>query len=210
MSNIIKELEENRYQSAFREFWYKNPSATENFYIEYRIRIIKEILLEYNKTANFVKGEELDGKELIDGVLTTTKMGTATAYIQFDKELSFLKGKLKQLKNSKQPEPKATVKKDIKEQTPFLVGLKFANGEAQELYKKYKGEKGHFKKICLELGFKDTDRPYFSETLNNNRKGIKNIYNKKGTLIQVYNYCTENKIVMCDGFLEKYNQIELE
>ncbi len=207
--NLIQKIEEKKYQTELRDFQYKNPSATEEFYIRYRIRVIERYLPECEETADFIKGELMDGLEIVDGVPTTTKLGTASDFFYWDKELQNLKNRLQRLNEPIQPEPKATVQKDYKEQTPFLVGMKFATGEAQELYKKYKGDKGQFKKICLELKFKATDRPYFSETINNNRGG-KNLYNNTKVFTEVYKYCIENQIPMCNDFIEKYNLIEPE
>ncbi|MDI5898397.1 hypothetical protein [Flavobacterium yafengii] len=199
MIDRIKRQEDKQYQREFHEFLYKNPNATEDFYINYRIRITEKLLVEYENTADFIKGEELDGKELVNGILITTKTGTASEHIMFYKEVVFLKGKLKQLEALQ----KASEINNEKE-TTFLTGLKFATGEAQELYKK---SKISFEKLAINLGFKNTDRPYFSATINNNR-GIKNLYNNPKVVIQIYNYCVENKTVMCEEFLSKHHQIE--
>jgi hypothetical protein len=104
-------------------------------------------------------------------------------------------------------EPEIT---DFKEKQPFKIGLKFATGEPQELYKKYKKEKGHFKMICLELGFKESDRPYFSETLPNTSKSNKNLFNNITLLKQIAEHCNYLQIYMCEDFLEKIKAIELE
>jgi hypothetical protein len=99
---------------------------------------------------------------------------------------------------------------DYKGKKPFKIGLKFATGEPQELYKKYKNEKGHFKIICLELGFEKTDRPYFSETLPNTSVSSKNLFNNTTLLKKIARHCNEFKVVMCEDFLEKIKLIELE
>ena len=99
---------------------------------------------------------------------------------------------------------------EFKEKTPFKVALKFATGEAQLLYKKFKDEKGHFKIICLELGFKESDRPYFSETLGDTSDRPKNLFKNVRLMKQVVDHCNSNRIVMSEDFLEKVNKIELE
>ena len=99
---------------------------------------------------------------------------------------------------------------NLKEKKPFKIGLKFAIGEPQELYKKYKKEKGHFKMICLELGFKESDRPYFSETLPNTSKSNKNLFNNVTLLKHIAKHCRDLQINMCEDFLEKIKVIELE
>jgi hypothetical protein len=98
----------------------------------------------------------------------------------------------------------------LKEKQPFKIGLKFAIGEPQALYEKYKKEKGHFKMICLELGFKESDRPYFSETLPNTSKSNKNLFNNVTLLKHIVNHCRDLQINMCKDFLEKIKVIELD
>ena len=99
---------------------------------------------------------------------------------------------------------------DFKEKTPFKIALKFATGEAQELYEKHKVDKGHFKIICLKLGFKETDRPYFSETLPNTSNGNKNLFKNLGLIKQVVKHCNSEQIAMCKDFLDKVSNFELE
>lgn len=205
LSNIPSDLElkEQQYQTELNDFLEKNPSANEKRYIEYRIKILEKVLEEYYESADMYEGEELDGKELINGNLITAKTGTASDYWSFMNKLDFTKDKLQQLL---QPKDIEVVGKEKKGEIAFLTGLKFATGEAQELYKK---SKISFEKLAIDLGFKDTDRPYFSATLNNN-KGIKNLYKNTKVVIQIHDYCTKNNIVMCDEFLSNYNQIEPE
>jgi hypothetical protein len=90
----------------------------------------------------------------------------------------------------------------------FKVGLFFANGEAQKLYKKYKSEKGHFKKITLELGFKESDRPYFSETINNSTKNPKNIFKSSKKMKIIIDHCEKNNIPINDDFMSVFNTLQ--
>ena len=95
----------------------------------------------------------------------------------------------------------------------FKTGIPLATGEAFDLYKKYKKDKGYCKKICLELGFKETDRPYFSETINDNPRATdknKNTFADKGKLQKLHKHLTENGLEFGAEFLEKYNALELE
>ncbi len=45
------------YQKELKKFLFKNPNADEEFYIEYRIKVIEKGLIEFEKTANFIKGQ---------------------------------------------------------------------------------------------------------------------------------------------------------
>lgn len=100
------------------------------------------------------------------------------------------------------------IKDPSKTRTWFKVGLLFAKGEVQELYEKYKSHKGHFKKITLELGFKATDRPYFSETINNSTNNTKNIYNNFAKMKKIRDYCKKNEILICKDFDNNFNALQ--
>lgn len=99
--------------------------------------------------------------------------------------------------------------KPVEENIWFQVGLTFATGKAQELLNKYKtgnGEyvKGHFKKITLELGFKPTDRPLFSDTFgNNNKSSNNNIYSQPEKLLHIFEYCVNNNLTVVEDFKEQ-------
>ena len=99
-------------------------------------------------------------------------------------------------------------KQNFQNTTWFKVGLLFAKGEVQELYEKYKSERGHFKKITLELGFKATDRPYFSETINNSTDGNKNIYSDLSKMKKIHYHCKKNEILICEDFDKNFNALQ--
>lgn len=108
---------------------------------------------------------------------------------------------------------KPTKAKDYKCTIWFKTGIPLATGEAFKLYRKYKNDKGYYKKICLELGFKETDRPYFSETIIDQPRATdknKNTFADKGKLQKLHNHLTENGLEFGAEFLEKYNALELE
>lgn len=87
--------------------------------------------------------------------------------------------------------------------TWFKIGVNFATGKAQELYEKYKQDRGHFTKVATELGFKETDRPYISETINNSTWSNKNIYSSPEKIKKIYRYCQNNNIEVCSDFLDQ-------
>jgi hypothetical protein len=106
-----------------------------------------------------------------------------------------------------------TNNKDYKDTIWFKTGIPLATGEAFDLYRKYKDDKGYFESICLELGFKKSDRPYFSETINDNPKATdtnKNTFANKGKLQKLHKHLAENQLPFGDEFLKKYNALELE
>ncbi|RTY87051.1 hypothetical protein EKL32_26920 [Flavobacterium sp. GSN2] len=198
--------EEKQYRFELTEFKLKNPSADEKYFINHRIDILEDVLKDYKHTADFEKGEMLDGKEFINGVWTVTKTGTVSDHLYFSKELDFLKDKLIELSKPKQI--KATSKKkDYKEENWFVVGLLFATGEMQEALKKHNGNATEVAKLLKnEKGY----RPFISDSMSNSTLRVTNIFSRPDKLTKIYLYCIENKIVMCDEFLSKYDQIEPE
>ena len=102
--------------------------------------------------------------------------------------------------------------KNYKDTIWFTTGIKLATGEAFDLYRKYKNDKGQFTKICLELGFKESDRTYFSSTISDNKKNItdKNTFANKDKLQKLHKHLTENNLSFGTEFLVKFNEIELE
>lgn len=96
---------------------------------------------------------------------------------------------------------------EFQQKTIFKVALKFATGEAQDLYNHNKHLRGHFKIICLQLGFKETDRPYFSEMINENTSP-KNLFLNAHLMQYVFKYCEIQKIKICQDFLIKIKQLD--
>jgi hypothetical protein len=124
---------DQQYQADFIEFGYKNPSATELNYLEIKIKLLTKVVNECEETADFdFLGEELDGMELINGNLITTKTGTASDWFFWKSELDFLKEKQDQLLN---PTPLVIEKKDTLPENPFP--LVFVNFEVYNCFIDY-------------------------------------------------------------------------
>ena len=105
------------------------------------------------------------------------------------------------------PKPEIDLDEKITRTTWFKIGITFATGQAQELYEEYKQEKGHFTKMAIKLGFKETDRPYFSETINNSTTGNKNLYSNPDKLKIIYAYCQVKNIEVCPDFIAQIESI---
>jgi len=99
-------------------------------------------------------------------------------------------------------------KKEYKNEIWFKIGLTFANGKAYKLCDKYINDKGHFTKITKKLGFKFTDRPYFSETFGNSSQGNQNIYYSLDKMKKISDYCEENYIPMDDKFTKQLSILQ--
>lgn len=170
---------------------------------KYCIPLFKEIKL-ISKRDFFIDIDKSPLNNEFDGVLKVLENCINYSEIQI----------LKDLKKDNEREPQKTeitipIAKDYKNTIWFKTGIKLATGEAFKLYSKYKLDKGHFTKICLELGFKKTDRPYFSDTINNNTSD-KNTFLSNDKLQKLHKHLTENNLPIGAEFLEKYNQIEAE
>ena len=122
-------------------------------------------------------------------------------YLQ-KKLMKILMGETKPL-----PKPEIDLDEKITRTTWFKIGITFATGQAQELYKEYKQKKGHFTKMANKLGFKETDRPYFSETINNSTISNKNLYSSPDKLKTIYAYCQVKNIKVCPDFIAQIESI---
>lgn len=85
----------------------------------------------------------------------------------------------------------------------FNVGLSFAEGTIQKLYKELKSGT----KIAIHLG-NINYRPYITETKGNSTNSDKNIYNSYEKMKIIFDYCIEKNIEICDEFKSIYNDIK--
>lgn len=90
-------------------------------------------------------------------------------------------------------------KKDYTQETWFLTGLELANGVAYQL----RSDKLSYRAIAENLGFKETDQNYFSQSIGSRSKDIKNVFNHIDRLQKIIAYCEQNKIEICTKFLNE-------
>ncbi|MBU2948047.1 hypothetical protein [Zobellia uliginosa] len=88
----------------------------------------------------------------------------------------------------------------------FKVGVGFAKGEIQKLYKSKKSGR-EISKILFD---KESAHPYITQTLNNNRKSKKNIYGNLNYMEKIYSYCQKQNINPCDNFMQAHSEIKKE
>jgi hypothetical protein len=88
---------------------------------------------------------------------------------------------------------------DYKKFTWFKVGLKFATGEAQQQYSQHQS----YARLSIDLGFKDTDRPHFSESFSEVSKHPKNIFSDEMKISLICKHCKENNIQLSSEFLKR-------
>lgn len=96
----------------------------------------------------------------------------------------------------------SSIKKEPKVTLSFQIGLKFAQGIPQAMYKNGQS----FRSIAKDLNFKDTNNNYFSQTYNNTKGSDKNIYLKKNITDLIIEYCKENNINIVDDFIDEINK----
>lgn len=84
----------------------------------------------------------------------------------------------------------------------FKVGLKFADGTI--VYQTF--GRPSFDDITINAGLPISLRPYVSDTYNNT--GSKNIFSNEKKMIKIFQYCTQNNIVISEWFLGEYKKFE--
>lgn len=151
------EKKEQQYQYELADFLRLNNFDSENlvfdedYYINDRISLFENLVIDYKKTADFDAGRELDGKELINDVLTNTKMGTVGDLEFAIKELAFLQKKKESLKN-----PIFTEDENKLSINQIALKLVYENESvtkenANEIIKEYGHTSGH--KLYLRFNF---------------------------------------------------------
>lgn len=82
----------------------------------------------------------------------------------------------------------------------FVVGLKLATGELQQIYK---NTNRNATQTAIKLGNRHL-RPYISESISNTNKNDKNIFRRsKNDIDLITDYCKENGLKVCDDFKNK-------
>lgn len=132
-------------------------------------------------------------KKLITGF---TRMDYQNGTDSFNREIEYLKTLKENLTDNSLPQPKDKT-------LWFTVGLQFANGNIQRLYK----ESHSGSEIATHLGNKSY-RPYITDTLGNQRTSDKNIYSSFKKMKTINDYCIKNNISICDDFKDAYGKIQ--
>lgn len=86
--------------------------------------------------------------------------------------------------------------KPIEDNLWFKIGLTFATGKAQALYKVHK----NYSEVARQLNFDNNYRNFFAGTLANTVTGNKNIYSQPNKIKEIYNYCERNNIEVVEDF----------
>lgn len=142
--------------------------------------------------------EDFDKKYYAENLVYNQNNGDLTESFSTFKELVL--SKIEELKQSKITSNK-TSKKHYTENLWFDVGLKFATGEMLNLLKN-----SNPTQVAKKLG-NNSYRPYIGSTIGTeNAKGDKNIFDSMYKMENIIKYCEENKIEVCDFFIQKYNE----
>jgi len=149
--------------------------------------------------------DELFAKGVVDGEIYKAWMIIAEYNPMFRK-----KWKKENAINSITGETSAIKEKPTKNQTQlnwFKVGLLFATGEIENLFKQHESNFTQIAKSRFGSSWK-SNRPYISETYNNTSTNNKNIWSSKTKVKLLYDYCFENSLEMSDAFLNQYKGIK--
>ena len=88
--------------------------------------------------------------------------------------------------------------KDITKEYWFIIGIKFATGEMDKVYKK---NRNNATQTAIELGNKNY-RPYVSDTYgNNNKASNKNLFSSRNKMIAIIDYCEKNNLTVTPDFI---------
>lgn len=96
--------------------------------------------------------------------------------------------------------------KDIQKEAWFEIGLLFAKGEIQKQYELTPS----YPKTASKLGFsKEIHTALIKATMANyqSHNKQKNIYSSKKYMTEIFNYCIDNNIEMCNEFKVKYTDL---
>jgi len=198
---VLREIKID-YDNELKSFLNQNPLLDENYFIEFKLKGLADVILTYEKVGGFYSGDD----EFEYGEKSTNRNLFGYYFCYRD----FLISKNKKNKN-------VIKSKDKKLNANFIVGLKFATGEVYEyiVLNKFgnyivKG-KLNYTSITKILNLELSLRPFISDTISNsNRYGSKNIFKDKKVMLLLKNHCDENGIIMCQEFINKLEEIQNE
>jgi hypothetical protein len=90
---------------------------------------------------------------------------------------------------------KEKLTKSIEEKCWFRVGIEFAKGTPQNLFKEY-----NHTEIAVQLFGDKKCRPYIGQTIANVKRTDKNIFSSESKVRYLIEYCKKNDIVICNDF----------
>lgn len=188
---------------------------THNVDVEYHFilaRKINNILYEFkNKMQEF--GIAIDNSENIreaylfyKAIAKSENLLPVKTYLynSDEREKEFLDYIKIESPETKEPETKSNTKKDKTKEIWFIVGVMFATGEMQKLFKEMNK---NATQTAKHLG-NESYRPFISETVANTNKKPLNIYSRKKKDINlILEYCKTNNLEVCQDFKDKIKHI---
>ena len=213
--NAVKERCETTFERIANNSPYFNYETFRNELIKETESILEKIKPRVNLSMTTNENDLHIGFDNSIDIISLTQSQVNAAYLFLIETINYLNEFNETLetpptKTAQRINSSSTQAKDYKKSIWFKTGIPLATGEAFDLYRKYKNDKGHFKKICLELGFKEGDRPYFSETINGTTDNDKNTFANKDKLQKLHKHLAENGLEFGTEFLIKFNAIEPE
>lgn len=228
--NTLNQIE-NDYSNELKRFLGENFLLDENYFIDFKLKGLQTVIKKYEEVGEFFIGDDefkfgkkssnrsifgyyyLYSKFLISRKEETNKtVSTRVGEIDLEEDFKFIKN----FENEKvNPYNSLTKKKDKKLNANFIIGLKFATGEVYKYLDCNKlgnyvvKENSSFDDITEKLKLNLTLRPFISETVNNSqRHGSKNIFKDKKVMLLIKKHCNENRIIMCQEFINQLEKIQ--
>lgn len=101
--------------------------------------------------------------------------------------------------------------KPYKNKPWFKIGVLLATGELYEIYQSCQNNFSETARVLVDkIGIKESDRPYISESINNNVGKAKNIYGRLDYMEKIMRHIIEKKLKPKQVFIDRYNKIKQE
>lgn len=203
------------FLNRFKNLFERKPNSD---YSDVEKELLKHnVDLFYNEELKRIQSKEFDFKIMLDlyklllNALKTYKSDSLIDKIQykyFKSRINELIGVV-QIQSSYPTDKSEELKYNLTGRLWFKAGIHIANGDLYRMRERLpNGKVKSFLNIAKELG-NASFQAYFSTSFNDTVKDLnKNIYCNLEHLIEIRDYCINNKISLCQEFIDKYNKIQ--
>ncbi|WP_115815247.1 hypothetical protein [Flavobacterium aquicola] len=156
---------------------------------------------EYGEKQIQERGKIQKNRDALKQAKDSWKINLNEYFKRFHSQKSF------QLTVSTNDNPIEKPNKDKTKENWFIIGVKFATGEMQQMLKENTPPD-----VAEILGNKKGFRPYITSTLGTKKESLKykdkNIYTRKKTDIElILDYCKKNNLIVCQEFKDEIKHI---
>jgi len=193
LQNILDYLKTTLLKERVKQRFFKYSKQLNKLLFEFENELIRLNATRNNELENAFNFE-------LDNNYTIANNELLPNYLEIEKDFrNFIKVGESQLEEKK---------KGKSEQNWFIIGVKFATGEIQNLL----NEGMSATQIAKSLGNEEGYRPYITSSIGSEKvKTDKNIFNrKKKDLELILNYCEEKNLIICQDFKDKTKRILID